>query len=62
VIINGKFVDPEPYVSAGGGHDSLGGQSLVAYRQWQQDVRTASDAQRPKRSLFWSESPFTGHN
>jgi murein DD-endopeptidase MepM/ murein hydrolase activator NlpD len=62
VIINGTFVDPAPYVSAGGGHDSLNGQSLVAYRQWQQDVRTASDAQRPKRSLFWSESPFTGHN
>jgi murein DD-endopeptidase MepM/ murein hydrolase activator NlpD len=62
VIINGKFVDPEPYVSEGGGHDALNGESLVAYRQWQQDVRTASDAQRPKRSLFWSESPFTGHN
>jgi murein DD-endopeptidase MepM/ murein hydrolase activator NlpD len=62
VIINGKFVDPAPYVSAGGGHDSLTGQSLVAYRQWQQDVRTASDAQRPRRSFLWSENPFTGHN
>ena len=62
VIINGKFVDPAPYVSAGGGHDSLTGQSLVAYRQWQQDVRTASDAQRPRRAFLWSENPFTGHN
>jgi murein DD-endopeptidase MepM/ murein hydrolase activator NlpD len=62
VIISGKFVDPAPYVSAGGGHDSLTGQSLVAYRQWQQDVRTASDAQRPRRSFLWSENPFTGHN
>ena len=62
VIINSKFVDPAPYVSAGGGHDSLTGQSLVAYRQWQQDVRTASDAQRPRRASLWSENPFTGHN
>jgi hypothetical protein len=62
VIIGGKFVDPAPYVSAGGGHDSLTGQSLVAYRQWQQDVRTASDAQRPRRASLWSENPFTGHN
>ena len=62
VIVSGKFVDPAPYVSEGGGHETLSGQSLVAYRQWQQDVRTASDAQRPKRGLFWSESPFTGHN
>jgi murein DD-endopeptidase MepM/ murein hydrolase activator NlpD len=62
VIINGKFVDPAPYVSAGGGHDSLTGQSLVAYRQWQQDVRLASDAQRPRRASLWSENPFTGHN
>jgi murein DD-endopeptidase MepM/ murein hydrolase activator NlpD len=62
VIINGKFVDPAPYVSAGGGHDTLGGQSLVAYRHWQQDVRLASDAQRPRRASLWSENPFTGHN
>jgi murein DD-endopeptidase MepM/ murein hydrolase activator NlpD len=62
VIVSGKFVNPMPYVSAGGGHDSLNGQSLVAYRQWQQDVRVASEAQRPRRSSAWSENPFTGHN
>ena len=62
VIINGKFVNPAPYVSPDGGHNRLTGQSLVAYRQWQQDVRTASDAQRPRRSSLWSENPFTGHN
>ena len=62
VIVNGKFVNPEPYVSPEGGHDSLGGQSLVAYRQWQQDVRQASEAQRPRRNSAWSENPFTGHN
>jgi hypothetical protein len=62
VIINGKFVNPAPYVSPDGGHDTLTGQSLVAYRQWQQDVRVASDAQRPRRSSLWSENPFTGRN
>jgi murein DD-endopeptidase MepM/ murein hydrolase activator NlpD len=62
VIVNGKFVNPAPYVSPEGGHDTLSGQSLVAYRQWQQDVRVASDAQRPRRSSLWSENPFTGHN
>jgi len=62
VIINGKFVNPAPYVSPNGGHDTLTGQSLVAYRQWQQDVRVASDAQRPRRSSLWSENPFTGRN
>jgi murein DD-endopeptidase MepM/ murein hydrolase activator NlpD len=62
VIINGKFVNPAPYVSPDGGHNTLTGQSLVAYRQWQQDVRMASDAQRPRRSALWSQNPFTGHN
>jgi murein DD-endopeptidase MepM/ murein hydrolase activator NlpD len=50
VIVDGKFVNPAPYVSPNGGHDTLTGQSLVAYRQWQQDVRTASDALLRRRN------------
>jgi murein DD-endopeptidase MepM/ murein hydrolase activator NlpD len=63
VIVDGQFVDPQPYVSEGGGHGALGGQSLVAYRKWQQDVRTAGDSQRSsRRSEPWSQNPFAGHN
>ena len=63
VIVAGQFVDPQPYVSADGGQGALAGQSLVAYRQWQQDVRTASDSQRSsRRTEPWSHNPFAGHN
>jgi murein DD-endopeptidase MepM/ murein hydrolase activator NlpD len=61
VIVDGQFVDPQPYVSPDGGHAALNGQSLVAYRKWQQDVRTVSEAQRPRHSGSWTENPF-GHN
>ena len=63
VIVDGQFVDPQPYVSADGGNAVLAGQSLVAFRQWQQDVRTASNGQRSRgRSETWSQNPFSGHN
>ena len=63
VIAGGRFVDPQPYISGNGGHDALGGQSLVAYRKWQQDVRTASESQRSsRRAQPWSQNPFAGHN
>jgi murein DD-endopeptidase MepM/ murein hydrolase activator NlpD len=63
VIVGGRFVDPQPYISGNGGHDVLAGQSLVAYRKWQQDVRTASQSQRSTgRSAPWSQNPFAGHN
>ena len=63
VIIDGQFVDPQPYVSADGGHGALAGQSLVAYRKWQQDVRTASESQRSRgHSHAWSQNPFAGYN
>ncbi len=42
VIINGQFVDPAPYISEKGGNSVLAGESLVAFRQWQQDVRKAA--------------------
>ena len=42
VIVNGQFVDPAPYVSEKGGNSVLVGESLVAFRQWQQEVRKAA--------------------
>ena len=42
VIVNGQFVDPAPYISEKGGNSVLAGESLVAFRQWQQDVRKAA--------------------
>jgi murein DD-endopeptidase MepM/ murein hydrolase activator NlpD len=63
VILGGRFVDPQPYVSADGGHGTLAGQSLVAYRKWQQDVRTASESQRSRsRNELRSHNPFAGYN
>ncbi len=68
-IVNGQFVDPAPYVSKGV-NTRLGADALVAFRQWQQDVRGAvgqrnkatSDAER-FRGLqgtdSWSQNPFT---
>ena len=40
-IVNGQFVDPEQYLSADGS-GQLNAQSLVSFRQWQQDIRTAT--------------------
>jgi len=69
VILEGQFVDPAPYVSENGGHSVLAGQSLVTFRQWQQDVRKAADGKRSEsdaqrfRNLqggdSWSQSPFS---
>jgi len=41
VIVNGQFVDPAPYLSEKGGNSVLVGESLVSFRQWQQEVRKA---------------------
>jgi len=63
VIVDGQFVDPEPYVSANGGNNTLTGQSLVAFRKWQQDVHAAGEGQRSRpRSEVWTQNPFAGHN
>jgi murein DD-endopeptidase MepM/ murein hydrolase activator NlpD len=63
VIVDGQFVDPQPYVSANGGNTALSGQSLVAFRKWQQDVRTAGEPLRSRgRTAAWSDNPFAGHN
>jgi len=51
-IVDGQFVDPQPYISEGGAQSVLAGSSLVAYRKWQQDVRSATLNQR--RSGFFN--------
>jgi hypothetical protein len=63
-IVDGKFVNPAPYIAEHGGDNVLSGHDLVAYRQWQQDVRTAALAQKNTQnasahSSFWSRNPFT---
>jgi murein DD-endopeptidase MepM/ murein hydrolase activator NlpD len=46
-IVNGQFVDPAQYLSADG-NGQLDAQSLVSFRQWQQEIRTAaSQAKKP---------------
>ena len=73
MIVDGQFVDPAPYISEKGGNSVLVGESLVAFRQWQQDVRKAAAAkrgQRPSqrfRSLQgaaepWSSNPFSSRS
>ena len=58
-IVDGRFVDPERYLSDKG--DVLTANDLVVYRKWQQDVRDAAIAQKPKteHASFWSRNPFT---
>lgn len=69
VIINGQFVDPAPYISEQGGLGVLVGEALVAYRQWQQEVRSAGGRggrSQSDRDRFpglqgadpWSHNPF----
>jgi murein DD-endopeptidase MepM/ murein hydrolase activator NlpD len=70
VIVNGQFVDPQPYISGKGINSVLGGESLVAYRQWQQEIRKAAgakdDSSNRVRGLQgtepWSHNPFSARN
>jgi hypothetical protein len=76
VIISGQFVDPAPYISEKGGNSVLAGESLVAFRQWQQDVRKAAAANEgggyfrwlrgspPQQQGVdpWSSNPFTSRS
>jgi murein DD-endopeptidase MepM/ murein hydrolase activator NlpD len=73
VIVNGQFVDPAPYVSEKGGNSVLAGESLVAFRQWQQEVRKAAAANEgggffkwlrgPQQGVDpWSTNPFTSRS
>ena len=68
VILNGQFVDPQPYLANGGINNALTGESLVAYRQWQQDIRKAAGVREDNggsrfRGLQgaepWSQNPFS---
>jgi murein DD-endopeptidase MepM/ murein hydrolase activator NlpD len=63
-IVDGQFVDPMPYLTGGNsGPNVLSGNSLVAYRKWQQDIHNAADGQRKGRGAqagdAWSQNPFT---
>jgi murein DD-endopeptidase MepM/ murein hydrolase activator NlpD len=71
VIVNGQFVDPAPYISEKGGNSVLVGDSLVVYRQWQQEIRKAAGAHddgddKRLRGLQgaepWSHNPFSARN
>ncbi len=69
VIVNGQFVDPQPYISGKGFNSVLANESLVAYRQWQQEIRKAAGAKDDGngfRSLQgaepWSHNPFSTRN
>ncbi|WP_421997516.1 M23 family metallopeptidase [Reyranella sp.] len=71
VIVNGQFVDPAKYISEKGGDSVLVGESLVSYRQWQQDVRRAAGGkdntrQDQFRGLHgaepWSHNPFASQS
>jgi len=67
VIVNGQFVDPAPYISEKGGSSTLNGEALVAYRQWQQEIKKAADQVNRKGWSFfgrsngnesWTTNPF----
>ena len=73
VIVNGQFVDPAPYISEKGGNSTLTGEALVAYRQWQQEIRRAdrrgsrpqSDQERfpgLQGAEPWSHNPFSSQS
>jgi murein DD-endopeptidase MepM/ murein hydrolase activator NlpD len=70
VIVNGQFVDPQPYISGKGFNSVLVNESLVAYRQWQQEIRKAAGAKDDSNNRFrglqgaepWSHNPFSSRN
>jgi murein DD-endopeptidase MepM/ murein hydrolase activator NlpD len=45
-IVNGQFVDPAQFLSENGS-GQLNADSLVSFRQWQQDIRVASQSTKP---------------
>ncbi|MFI5001011.1 MAG: M23 family metallopeptidase [Reyranellales bacterium] len=71
-IVNGVFVDPEPFLLEAGINSTLDSGALVAFRQWQQDVRDAAIGAKTERSRDrfrnmqggegWSRNPFSADN
>lgn len=69
VVVNGQFVDPAPYISGKAGNSVLAGEALVAYRQWQQEIKQATDrGSRRGWGFFslgtpspepWTSNPFS---
>jgi murein DD-endopeptidase MepM/ murein hydrolase activator NlpD len=67
VIVNGQFVDPAPYISEKGANSALGGETLVAYRMWQLEIRKAAGVKDRDDRRFrgvqgaepWSHNPFS---
>lgn len=70
VVVSGQFVDPAPYIAGKGINSVLIGESLVAYRQWQQEIRKAAGAKDDSDNRFrglqgaepWSHNPFSSRN
>jgi murein DD-endopeptidase MepM/ murein hydrolase activator NlpD len=54
-IVNGQFVDPQPYLSENG-NGQLGADALVSFRKWQEDIRVAAT---PKKSSA-HQGPYGG--
>lgn len=69
VVVNGQFVDPAPFISGKVGSSVLAGEALVAYRQWQQEIKQATDrGSRRGWGFFgfgtpspepWTSNPFS---
>jgi hypothetical protein len=67
-IVNGQFVDPAQYLSESG-NGQLHNNELVAFRQWQQEIRTAVATKKTAASKseprimyggeYWTQSPFS---
>jgi murein DD-endopeptidase MepM/ murein hydrolase activator NlpD len=62
-IVNGQFVDPEQFLSENG-NGQLTADALVSFRQWQQDIRTATQGKQAVSAPAnnWSKSPFAPKN
>jgi len=48
-IVNGRFVDPAPYLSVNG-HRPMSPPALAAFRHWQQDIRATIERVRDRPS------------
>lgn len=55
-IVNGKFVDPVPYLSKNGNR-ALNGQALATFRRWQHDIQAAVRSARDRHRLDHVNEP-----